>query len=110
MTSHKTRILIAAAGLAAISLASSDTMAFGRGGGGSDYGDSYLNDSVKNPRFIEPYADQDPARYRAYHHREAITSASGRHAATMIAATVASRYSPSAITAKPFSLKLDRRA
>jgi len=72
MTSHKTRILIAAAGLAVMSIASSNAMAGGRGGGGggSDYGDSWVNDSVKNPRFIEPYADQDPARYRAYHHRE----------------------------------------
>lgn len=70
MTSHKTRILIAAAGLAVMSAASSQAFAFGRGGGGSDYGDSYVNDSVKNPRFIEPYSDQDPARYRAYHHRE----------------------------------------
>jgi len=41
-----------------------------RRGGGSDYGDSYVNDSVKNPRFIEPYSDYDPARYRVYHHRE----------------------------------------
>ena len=69
MNSPKTRILIAAAGLAVMSISASDAMARGRGGG-SDYGDSYLNDSVKNPRFIEPYADQDPARYRAYHHRE----------------------------------------
>jgi hypothetical protein len=75
MAHFKTRIVIVAAGLAVAAAASSDALAGGfgggdGGGGGSDYGDSWLNDSVKNPRFIEPYADQDPARYRAYHHRE----------------------------------------
>jgi hypothetical protein len=69
MTSSLKPALIAAAGLAAIAATSSQALAFGRGGG-SDYGDSYVNDSVKNPRFIEPYSDYDPARYRVYHHRE----------------------------------------
>lgn len=68
MTGFKTRILIVAAGLTAAAAASSALA--GSRGGGSDYGDSWVNDSVKNPRFIEPYADYDPSRYRAYHHRE----------------------------------------
>jgi hypothetical protein len=50
--------------------AASDAQAFGRGGGSSQMGDSWLNDMQKNPRFIEPYADRDPARYRASHPRE----------------------------------------
>ena len=36
----------------------------GGGGGGGRMGDTFIDDAVKNPRFIEPYADHDPARYR----------------------------------------------
>jgi hypothetical protein len=32
--------------------------------GKSDNGDSYLNDLQKRPDLIEPYAGQDPSRYR----------------------------------------------
>ena len=52
--------LCLAAGLAALSAAPAQAF-----GGKSDNGDSYLNDAQKNPRFIEPYAWADPARYRA---------------------------------------------
>ena len=38
-------------------------------GGGSSYGDSYLNDAVRNPRFIEPGGDDLPSRYRQSHPR-----------------------------------------
>ena len=64
-----TRILAALAGLAALAAATSAS-AFGAGGLGSQSGDSWLNDAQKNPRFIEPYADRDPSRYRASHPRE----------------------------------------
>ena len=38
---------------------------FGGGSGGTDKnGDTYLDDAQKNPRFIEPGAQNDPARYR----------------------------------------------
>lgn len=47
-----------------------EAVAFGFGGRGSQMGDSWLNDAQKNPRFIEPGADNDPARYRASHPRE----------------------------------------
>lgn len=39
-------------------------------GGGSQEGDSYLNDAQKNPRFIEPGAQNDPSRYRQANPRE----------------------------------------
>lgn len=55
--------------LAALAFSATAASAF-RGGSGSQDGDSYLNDAQKNPRFIEPYADRDPARYRAYNMRE----------------------------------------
>lgn len=66
--SSKTIVTASATALLALGLASGTALA--RSGGGSSYGDSWVNDSVRNPRFIEPYADNDPARYRAYHHRE----------------------------------------
>lgn len=55
----------AAAGLAAALMAAP---AEARRGGGSDYQDSLVNDAVKNPRLIEPGAEQ--SRYRAYYGRE----------------------------------------
>jgi hypothetical protein len=64
-----TRILAALAGIAALAAATSAS-AFGVGGLGSQSGDSWLNDAQKNPRFIEPYAQNDPARYRASNPRE----------------------------------------
>lgn len=67
MTNSRWGILSATALLAA-GLASGSALA--RSGGGSSYGDSWVNDSVRNPRFIEPGGDADPARYRAYHYRE----------------------------------------
>ena len=36
----------------------------GSGGGSGNFGDTYINDAQKNPRFIEPGAQNDPARYR----------------------------------------------
>lgn len=54
--------MTAAAGLAAIS---STTPASARGGSqGGGLGESYLNDEVKNPRYIEPGGWADPTRYR----------------------------------------------
>ena len=52
--------LTAAAGLAAVSSA---TPVSARGGG-ADMGDSYLNQEVQNPRYIEPGGYADPTRYR----------------------------------------------
>lgn len=54
------------AGFGALALMPTGAAALNGGGGsgGSDYGDSYLNDAQKNPRFIQPYSDNDPARYR----------------------------------------------
>lgn len=51
----------AAAGLVAALVAAP---AEARRGGGSDYQDSLVNDAVKNPRLIEPGAQQT---YRAYY-------------------------------------------
>ena len=65
-----TRILTAAIIGLALSGAATSAFAFGFGNPGSQPGDSWLNDAQKNPRFIEPYADRDPSRYRASHPRE----------------------------------------
>lgn len=66
---RKARYLGLACALGFIFLASG-AEAFGRGGMGSRMGDSWLNDMQKNPRFIEPGADNDPSRYRASHPQE----------------------------------------
>ena len=52
-----------------LAFASSAALAGGRGGGGggSQDGDSYENDMQRNPRLIEPGADQ--GRYLAYYGR-----------------------------------------
>ncbi len=57
----------------------SATSAMAVRGGGSDEGDSYENDMQRNPRLIEPGADQ--GRYLAYYGRqgwEARERAAGR--------------------------------
>lgn len=59
MTHFTRHMILGAAGLAATLVA---LPASARNH--SDTGDSYLNDSVKNPRFIEPGAYADPRRYR----------------------------------------------
>jgi len=61
----RTLPILMAAALAAAALA--PVAASARSGRGSDNGDSWLNDSVKNPRFAEPWGDNDPARYRVSH-------------------------------------------
>lgn len=63
MTS-RTLTICAALGLAACSaaLSTAPALAFG---GKSDNGDAYLNDEMRNPRFIEPGGWRDAARYRA---------------------------------------------
>lgn len=62
-------VAVVALGLTFVVPASS-VYAFGSGGRGSQMGDSWLNDAQKNPRFIEPGADNHPSRYRASHPRE----------------------------------------
>lgn len=63
MTVPKTLLLACAASAALLAAAvPSSARDLGIGSGG----DAYLNDMVRNPRFIEPYADQLPSRYRAY--------------------------------------------
>lgn len=70
MTGFKPLFLAAGAVAVAITLSPLAAEARGGRGGGSDYGDSWINDEIKNPRYIEPYAWADPTRYRAYHHTE----------------------------------------
>lgn len=59
MTSRALTICLAA-GIAALSAAPALAI-----GGKSDNGDGYLNDEMRNPRFIEPGGWRDAARYRA---------------------------------------------
>lgn len=35
-------------------------------------GDGYVDDLQRNPRFIQPYGEEQPARYRAYDFKEGI--------------------------------------
>jgi hypothetical protein len=56
--------LLVGTALAAAALASP---ASAKSRGGSDNGDSWINDSVRNPRFAQPGGDYDDARYRASH-------------------------------------------
>lgn len=59
--------IIVASGVLAVGLAASSgaSAQFGGGGGGRDkMGDTYIDDIQKNPRFMEPGAQHDPARYR----------------------------------------------
>lgn len=60
------RMLTAGAAFAAVLAATGAAQA--QRGGGSQDGDSYINDQMRNPRLIEPYADQQ--RYRAYYGNE----------------------------------------
>lgn len=63
MTSRSLTICLAA-GIAAFSAALPAAPALAIGGK-SDNGDGYLNDEMRNPRFIEPGGWRDAARYRA---------------------------------------------
>ena len=64
MSAAKAFILVAASTLAAATFASDAALAQRGGGGGGRAGDTYIDDAQKNPRFIEPGAENDPARYR----------------------------------------------
>jgi hypothetical protein len=61
-------ILALAAGALAVAAFTSDAALAQRGGGGGGgggrMGDTFIDDAQKNPRFIEPWAWNDPARYR----------------------------------------------
>ncbi len=59
----RTFLAVSAAALAGLAFAGP---AAARGGSSSS-GDSYLNDAVRNPRFIEPGGDYLPSRYRESH-------------------------------------------
>ena len=65
MITARLPFIIAAGALAAAFALPSDASAQrgGRSSGGK-MGDTFIDDAQKNPRFIEPYADHDPARYR----------------------------------------------
>ncbi|NNM73994.1 hypothetical protein [Enterovirga aerilata] len=63
MFASKPVLLLAAGMIGAAALGSGDALAQ-RGRGGDNFGDTYINDAQKNPRFIEPGAENDPARYR----------------------------------------------
>jgi hypothetical protein len=65
-------LFVAAAGmLAGATLVSGDASAQrGDRGGGRDLNDAYEDILVKNPRFIQPYGYDDPARYRVGAPRE----------------------------------------
>lgn len=69
MRSFSFPLLVAAGALAAATALPGAALARSDGGGGN-FGDTFVNDAQKNPRFIEPYADQDPARYRVGAPRE----------------------------------------
>jgi hypothetical protein len=59
--------LVAAAGILAGATLLPDTASAqrgDRGGSGRDLNDAYEDILQKNPRFIEPYGYDDPARYR----------------------------------------------
>ena len=60
-------VLVAAAGMLAGSILIPGDASAQRGGGGGgsrDLNDAYEDILVKNPRFIQPYGYDDPARYR----------------------------------------------
>ena len=61
------RILAAGAAAVLTMVAAAGSAEAQRGGRGDD-GDSYYNDMMRNPRLIEPYAEQ--RRYRAYYGNE----------------------------------------
>ena len=46
-------------------------------------GDDYIDILQKNPAFLEPYAEESPARYRAYNYRDGyddrVAAARGRY-------------------------------
>ncbi|WP_375459565.1 hypothetical protein [uncultured Enterovirga sp.] len=66
-----TRLMVQATMAAAIATGLAfATPAEARRGGGSDAGDSYLNDAQKNPRFIEPGGDYAYGRNRISHPSE----------------------------------------
>lgn len=60
---HSRPLLLIAAGALAVATFASDA-AFAQRGGGGRIGDTFIDDAQKNPRFIEPFADNNPARYR----------------------------------------------
>lgn len=65
MTTIRPTFLIAAGVLAAAATMSDAALAQrGGGSGGGRIGDTFIDDAQKNPRFIEPWAQNDPARYR----------------------------------------------
>ncbi len=65
MLAHRVLIVAAASMLAGATLVPGDASAQRGGGGGSrDLNDAYEDILVKNPRFIQPYGYDDPARYR----------------------------------------------
>jgi hypothetical protein len=66
MSAARPILAIAAGALALATLMPDPALAQrgGGGGGGGRMGDTYIDDAQKNPRFIEPGASNDPARYR----------------------------------------------
>ena len=70
MTIARLPFIIAAGALAASFALTSEASAQRGGQGGGKMGDTFIDDAQKNPRFIEPGADHDPARYRIGSPRE----------------------------------------
>ena len=66
MSAAKPILAVATGALALLTFASDPALAQRGGGGGSGgrSGDTFVDDAQKNPRFIEPGAQNDPARYR----------------------------------------------
>ena len=65
MRAHLAFILAASAALAAgVAAPTGASAQFGGSGGRDKMGDTFIDDAQKNPRFIEPGAENDPARYR----------------------------------------------
>ena len=65
MSRTKLATMAALASLAAVAAVPTAAQAQrGGGNGGGRIGDTYIDDAQKNPRFIEPGAQNDPARYR----------------------------------------------
>jgi hypothetical protein len=64
MSAARPVLLLAASALAAATFMSDAALAQRGGGGGGRMGDTFIDDAQKNPRFIEPGAQNDPARYR----------------------------------------------
>ena len=66
MLARKTALVAAAGMIAGVTLLPGSAFAQrgGGSGGGRDLNDSYEDVLVKNPRFIQPYGYNDPARYR----------------------------------------------